>query len=305
MLLCQTSTTISKCLVLGGRAALQPYITQTLLQPQILAGASQSRGLKDHLRQRGIEWRPVLKVPTYHPSRAGDLEAFNAPDKSRPVLAMRLIMDEYDEASPRAQQLLSLEFATVHEMLKVAVYDALRITQRHQHDMNCKQVGITILTQVIRYHQQPQFQERLKKFPQRRVRLKEMVEKRYGLLCRLRNEDYKQFEWIIEKLNLVYKPFPRYPRVPVKKTRYDHLSKLVEMRCEKLREKKMAAYKKQLEAQQAAFQQEMKETLQWIKEKEEELGVEITVDPDIGMIEPYVQPDPTTWERTFKGYLNK
>ena len=41
-----------------------------------------------------------------------------------------------------------------------------------------------------------------------KVRLKELIEKRKKYLKEIRNKDYPLFEYLIEKLNIVYKSFP-------------------------------------------------------------------------------------------------
>lgn len=41
-----------------------------------------------------------------------------------------------------------------------------------------------------------------------KVYLKEKIEKRNRKLGKLRKYDYKQFEWILDKLDLYYKPRP-------------------------------------------------------------------------------------------------
>lgn len=43
-----------------------------------------------------------------------------------------------------------------------------------------------------------------------KIYLKELIDKRKKYLRLLRNWDYRRFEWILERLNLVYKPLPRY-----------------------------------------------------------------------------------------------
>lgn len=54
-------------------------------------------------------------------------------------------------------------------------------------------------------------QEYMKNNPRNKkakVALKEKIDKRKKYLSKLRVWDYKRFEWILEKLNLVYKPRP-------------------------------------------------------------------------------------------------
>lgn len=57
------------------------------------------------------------------------------------------------------------------------------------------------------YMDNPKF--KVKKAPRHmRVYIKELVEKRAGGLRRLREIDYKRFEWLLDKLDIVYKPKP-------------------------------------------------------------------------------------------------
>lgn len=40
-----------------------------------------------------------------------------------------------------------------------------------------------------------------------KVRLKEMIDKRNKYITKLRSADYKKYEWLLEKLNIVHKVF--------------------------------------------------------------------------------------------------
>jgi small subunit ribosomal protein S15 len=54
-------------------------------------------------------------------------------------------------------------------------------------------------------------QEHMTKYPfhsRIKVILKETIERRGKWLRYLRMWDYRRFEWVLEKLNLVYKPMP-------------------------------------------------------------------------------------------------
>jgi small subunit ribosomal protein S15 len=55
-------------------------------------------------------------------------------------------------------------------------------------------------------------QQVMEEFPRDKrckVRLKELIERRKRWLKFLRRWDYKRFEWLLEKLDLVYKSPPR------------------------------------------------------------------------------------------------
>lgn len=90
----------------------------------------------------------------------------------------------------------------------------------------------------------------------------------------LRMWDYKKFEWLIEKLNIVYKPMP-LTCIPV--TRKDSLRKLTKKYCDEIRTRKLEAYKRELQAQQPAFLEEKIRTLQYIRDEQKRLEVPITV----------------------------
>jgi small subunit ribosomal protein S15 len=65
---------------------------------------------------------------------------------------------------------------------------------------------IAKMTVNIRYRQ-----ECMEEFPRNlrvKVHLKELIDKRKKYLKYLRRWDYKRFEWLLEKLDLVYKPPP-------------------------------------------------------------------------------------------------
>lgn len=54
-------------------------------------------------------------------------------------------------------------------------------------------------------------QEFLKEYPRdskAKVSMKEAIDKRRKWLKHMRTWDYRRFEWILEKLNLIYKPLP-------------------------------------------------------------------------------------------------
>lgn len=68
---------------------------------------------------------------------------------------------------------------------------------------NC---AVTNMTVALRYHQNEVGYEKSQRFVERRVQLHKVAVRRKKYLTRLRRGDYKQFEWLLEKLNLIYKP---------------------------------------------------------------------------------------------------
>jgi len=57
-------------------------------------------------------------------------------------------------------------------------------------------------------HQLQEYLTECPKDPRMKVKLLETIAKRRKMLKFLRQWDYRRFEWVLEKLNLVYKPTP-------------------------------------------------------------------------------------------------
>lgn len=133
-------------------------------------------------------------------------------------------------------------------------------------------ISVAIMTSEILY-----LQKYLEKHPRNRttfVFLKELIDKRKKFLSKLRKWDYRRFEWLLEKLNLTYKPNPvEYYRV----TRKDSMRKLTRKHCDKLRNDKLNAYKAELAEQKKIFLKTKVERLEFIRAEEIACGVEPTV----------------------------
>lgn len=120
-------------------------------------------------------------------------------------------------------------------------------------------------------------QEYMEKRPQdkkRKVMLKEMIEKRKKFLKYLRRWDYRRFEWVLEKLDLVYKPPPaEFHWI----TRKESLQKLTDIHCENLKQEKLAEYRKILEEQQIPFLEDAIKKMQFVRQEQLDLGIAVTV----------------------------
>lgn len=107
-----------------------------------------------------------------------------------------------------------------------------------------------------------------------KVQLKELIDKRKKYLSNLRRWDYKRFEWVLEKLDLVYKAYPSYFHWV---TRRESLTKLTNIHCDNIRDERLAAYRKQLESQQIEFLQKKLANLEFIRKEQIECAVPVTV----------------------------
>lgn len=121
------------------------------------------------------------------------------------------------------------------------------------------------------------YQERMESHPRDKmikVRLKELIDKRKKFLKYLRRWDYPRFEWMLEKLDLVYKPPPEHFHWI---TRKESLQKLTDSYCENLKEERLEAYHKQLQAQQIPFLEEAIKKMEFVRKEQISCDVPVTV----------------------------
>lgn len=120
-------------------------------------------------------------------------------------------------------------------------------------------------------------QEYMQKFPRNKlekVKLKELIDKRKKYLCYLRKWDYKRFEWLIERLNIIFKAYPeKYHWI----TRKESLRKLTDIHCESVKQERLDAYRKELEAKQLGFLADKIKNLGFIRKEQIECRVPVTV----------------------------
>lgn len=123
-------------------------------------------------------------------------------------------------------------------------------------------------------------QDQMEKFPRNKVmkvELKEMIDKRKKFLGYVRKWDYKKFEWLIEKLDLLYRPYPeKFHWI----TRKESLKKLCATHCDQVKQEKLDAYKEQLQSQQLEFLENKIKNLEFIRKEQVECKVPITVTPE-------------------------
>lgn len=109
-----------------------------------------------------------------------------------------------------------------------------------------------------------------------------LVTKRFAHLTALRRLDVKKFEWVLEKLNLTYKPLPVQSNILSEK---ESLTNLIKLKNERLKEAKLAEAKKEFDEKKIPFLEKKLEKLKWIMRKEEEVGLERSVtDEDINKL---------------------
>lgn len=159
----------------------------------------------------------------------------------------------------------------------------------HKYDNNSAAVRITQLTLCIRSLQKSLALLARRGYVSRGEKsiLKSLVNKRRAELGYLRTVDYPKFEWLLEKLNLVYKPRPFvYERIiPRRQT-----ERLVNLLCDETRAFKMQSLKDSLEETQPVFLNEKLKRYQAIMEEEKKMGLKETVtEKDIEEIEQKIK----------------
>lgn len=123
-------------------------------------------------------------------------------------------------------------------------------------------------------------QEYLEKCPRNKVvkvQCKHMIDKRKKFLRLLRMYDYRRFEWLIERLDILYRPYPEFFHWI---TRKESLRKLCTTYCDGIVQEKLDTYKKQLQAKQLTFLEEKIKNLEFIRNEQVECRVPITVTPE-------------------------
>lgn len=107
-----------------------------------------------------------------------------------------------------------------------------------------------------------------------KVVLKELIDRRKKFLFYVRRWDYRRYEWLLEKLDLVIKENPdEYSRVERKKS----LRNLTAIHCDEIRQKRLDAYRKQLESQQLDFLERKYKNLEFVRNEQIACKVKVTV----------------------------
>ncbi|XP_018401951.1 PREDICTED: 28S ribosomal protein S15, mitochondrial [Cyphomyrmex costatus] len=184
-------------------------------------------------------------------------------------------LPELKSASDIVKKMFTLQFLPRKETIYVRRDKMLELVKRHRLDENSPEATIAIMTNDI--HQLQEFLMECPKNTKIKVKLLETIAKRRKVLKNLRHWDYRRFEWILEKLNLVYKPAPELPH---QITRKDSLRRLTEKRCNELVQEKLDIYKRELKELQKDFYIEKAEKLAFIREEEITCGLQPSVNEE-------------------------
>ncbi|XP_014484825.1 PREDICTED: 28S ribosomal protein S15, mitochondrial [Dinoponera quadriceps] len=218
-----------------------------------------------------ITWTRPKKISCVSPEKSGD-QGIAIDIKKTDIPRIYNESSEMKNASDIVKRMFTLEFLPKRERDRMMTTKIVDLVKRHNDDEFSPEVKIARLTSRIF-----KLREIYSKYPKNRklkVELKEAIDSRVRLLTKLRTSDYRCFEYTLEKLNLIYKP---YPDPPNQITKRESLTRLTEKHCNEIVQKKMDAYKAELKAQQKDFFAEKAEKLAFIREEEIACGLEPTI----------------------------
>ena len=225
-----------------------------------------------------IKWVRPEKISCIKPEKSGDLEPMPKIDLTQYQLEYRK-SKELETANDLVKRLFTLEFAPNFKVKQSYINDIVGRVKRHPYDKSSVEAKIARWTGSVRA-----LQDVMEKYPRNKrlkVKLKELIDGRNKQLKYLRRWDYKKFEWLIENLNIVYKPLPDDIE---NVTRKDSLRKLTKRYCDGVVNERLTSYKAQLKEEQGEFLKEKLQSLRFIQSEEIECGVEPTVLEEIDKV---------------------
>ncbi|CAD7014604.1 28S ribosomal protein S15, mitochondrial [Ceratitis capitata] len=218
-----------------------------------------------------IKWVRPEKIPCTKPEKSGDLGKLPAVNEKEFLLDYNN-SKELQRADSTVQSLFQLGNNRLGDTSRYLREQMIKDVQRHPLDYGSMEVKLAKMTVRIRI-----MQEQLDKFPRNtklKVALKELIDKRKKFLKYLRRWDYRRFEWMLEKLDLVYKPPPaEFHWI----TRKESLQKLTDAHCEKIKEERLAEYRNLLNKQKIPFLEDAIKKMEFVRREQIDLDIPITV----------------------------
>lgn len=241
----------------------------SLIKTGVGLGQTNTCGLKQLIK---IKWKRPDPVPFNDPRKSGD-QVVDVPPlyMDKPTL-------EYAQCSSleAAPEDVKKVFSCAHKSRKSGVElvqkDFIDNIKRHELDETSREVNITRLTVKIRA-----LQEHHRKFPLdkwAKVVLKEMIDKRNKYLRLLRTEDYKKFEWLLEELNIVFRPGPT---ILNKVWRKESIRRLVDKHNADVKSERLVQLRNMFNEEKVLFLKNKAEFLEYTLAQEKKYGRKLTV----------------------------
>lgn len=99
---------------------------------------------------------------------------------------------------------------------------------------------------------------------------------RMNLLTELRRIDYRQYEWLLENLDLQYKPKPSEEN-EILIARKEGLRQLTAAYCADVKAKKLNDYRNELHAQKIPYLEQKIRNLEFIRDEQKTLKLPVTI----------------------------
>lgn len=221
-----------------------------------------------------IKWKRPEPVPFNDPRKTGDL----APGLNTVLLDLQKPTLEFSqcESLKEADEFVKKVFSCDNRGKKNA-FDILRKTvmdkvRRHSMDERSREVLIARYTVSIQSLQEHFKHHRCDKLG--KVWLKELIDKRNKHLRLLRTEDYAKFEWLLEELQIQFRPGPTILNNVHRK---ESLRRLVDKHIDDVKVARLAELRNKFNKEKINFYKKKAETLTWIVEQEKKYGKQSSV----------------------------
>ena len=109
----------------------------------------------------------------------------------------------------------------------------------------------------------------------RKTDLEVLIRHRRKMLSHLRERDYHKFEWLLETLNIVYKPRPMENWELIERRK--HQDRLTDLWCDELKTHRLHQYKHELQKKQPDFLRRKAKLMKEVLEEERKTGESLTV----------------------------
>ncbi|KAL1460600.1 hypothetical protein WDU94_012573 [Cyamophila willieti] len=224
-----------------------------------------------------IQWKRPAPVPFNDPKKSGDqiVELGTLPlDKPTLEFAKCRNLETADENVKKIFSCGNRGRKEAVELIRKDIVDAVR---RHEMDETSREVLIAKYTVSIRSLQEHYKAKPLDKL--HKVFLKELIEKRNKHLRLLRMENYKTFEWLLDELNIVFRPGPS---ILNKVWRKESLRLLIDKHINDTKTARITALRNKLNLEKIDFFKKKAQFLEYTLEQEKKYGREATVtDEDV------------------------
>lgn len=234
-------------------------------------GGYVARHYAKQIEDFNIVWNRPVKIRSIRPEKSGD-GGVKLDIKPTDLASKYSMSKELEDANDNVKNMFTLQFLPQKITFQLRTEKILDMVKRHQADWGSPEAKIARMTNEILYLQE--YVETHKYNRQIKHYLKELIEKRNKHIDFLRKWDYKKYEWILEKLNIIFKKTPiGNERVTRKKA----LRTLTQDYCDKFQQEKLDVYRTFLQKQQLSFYQEKAEKFAYIRNVQLEYGVQPTV----------------------------